>query len=303
MLQMLMTEIDGIQVRQLRDKLHLNHGPIDLLLRAEGEPGEVRAAYENATRRFKTILNDLVRELPILRRELSTTEVEANEAPSGNVARQMYRVCTPYRSVRLSPMAAVAGAVADTMLAALNERARLRRSWVNNGGDIAFDLEPGQRFCCGVVPDVGIGKVEGELNIIEHDPVRGVATSGWATRTQGGRSFSLGIADAVTVLAANAASADAAATMIANHVDLPEHDGINRDAAAEHDPDSDLGRRLVTTGVPLLNDSQCRLALERGARYARQLKSLGLIHFAILFLQKKFAVVGSDNYLQQVAWR
>ena len=50
--------------------------------------------------------------------------------------------------------------------------------------------------------------------------MRGIATSGWR-----GRSFSLGIADAVTVLAATAAEADAAATMIANAVDLPGHPG------------------------------------------------------------------------------
>jgi len=298
-----MTRGDRIQVGQVRDHLHLNHGPIDLLLHAEGEPGEVRVAYENANRRFNTILDDLVQELPLLRRELSTTEVEADETPCGNVAQQMYRVCLPYRAVRLSPMAAVAGAVADTMLVALNEKAQLRRSWVNNGGDIAFKLELGQQFCCGVVPDIGTSKVEGELNIAEQDPVRGVATSGWATRGQGGRSFSLGIADAVTVLAENAASADVAATMIANQVDLPQHDGINREQATEHDLDSDLGQRLITTGVPRLSDDECQQALDRGARYARQLKSLGRIHFAILFLQKKFAIVGNDNCLQHTAWR
>ncbi len=296
-----MTRVDGIQVGQVRDNLHLNHGPIDLLLHAEGEPGEVRAAYENASRRFKTVLNDLVQELPLLRRELSQSS--SNEMPSGCIARQMYHACLPYRSARLSPMAAVAGAVADNMLQALNEYTRLRRSWVNNGGDIAFNLEPDQRFCCGVVPELGASKVEGTLDIGAQDPVRGVATSGRATRGQGGRSFSLGIADAVTVLAEDAAKADVAATMIANQVDLPEHDGISRDMATEHDPDSDLGQRLVTTGVPRLNDDECQRALERGAGYARQLKSLGRIHFAILFLQKKFAVVGNDNCLREVAWR
>ncbi len=287
---------DGIQISQVRDNLHLNHGPIDLLLYAEGEPAEVRIAYENASQRFNTILSTLVDELPLLRRELS--QGDTGEPLSGSIARNMYRACHPYRSDRLSPMAAVAGAVADSMLHSLNKHTSLRRSWVNNGGDIAFNLESGQRFCCGVVPELGSSKVEGSLNISEHDPVRGVATSGWATKGQGGRSFSFGIADAVTVLAEDAAKADVAATMIANHVDLPQHNGIERDMAIEHDPDSDLGERLITTGVPQLNDDECKQALEHGVAYARQLKALGLIHFAVLFLQKQFAVVGNDNYLQ-----
>ena len=67
--------------------------------------------------------------------------------------------------------------------------------------------------------------------------MRGIATSGWR-----GRSFSLGIADAVTVLADRAAAADAAATIIANAVDLPGHPAIVRVPACELAPDSDLGR-------------------------------------------------------------
>jgi len=284
---------NGIQIGRVRENLHLNHGPIDLLIHADGDPGEVSAAYHNASHRFETVLTDLAQDLPLLRQELSTQKCSL-AYPTGNIARQMFRACLPHRSARLSPMAAVAGAVADTMLSALNEKTRLRRAWVNNGGDIAFSLEPGQRFCCGLVPEIVNAGVQGELNISVGDPVRGIATSGWATLGQGGRSFSLGIADAVTVLAKNAASADAAATLIANRVDLPEHNDIQRCAAEEMDPDSDLGQRLVTTGVPPLTDPECHRALERGARYARRLRSLGQIHCAILFLQKRFTVVGSD---------
>ncbi len=289
-----MIAANGIQIGQVREDLHLNHGPIDLLLHAEGEPAEVRIAYNNASRRFETVLTDLVRELPLLRRELPTGVVRPEFIPSGNITRQMFRACLPYRSTRISPMAAVAGAVADAMLAALNEKAELRRAWVNNGGDIAFSLESGQSFRCGLVPEIHNAGIQGELEMTKQDPVRGIATSGWPTQGQGGRSFSLGIADAVTVLAANAASADAAATLIANHVDLPEHSGIRRQAADELDPDSDLGPRLVTTGVPTLTNQERRRALERGAGYARELLSPGRIHFAILFLQKTFTTVGGE---------
>jgi ApbE superfamily uncharacterized protein (UPF0280 family) len=67
-----------------------------------------------------------------------------------------------------------------------------------------------------------------------------VATSGWRCKGKGGRSFSFGIADAVTVLAGSAAAADAAATVIANAVDLPGHGAITRRPASAIDPDSDL---------------------------------------------------------------
>src|SRR5690606_23265264 len=97
-----------------------------------------------------------------------------------------------------------------------------------------------------------------------------------------GRSFSLGIADAVTVLARTASQADAAATMIANAIDLPGHTGIVRLPACDIQPDNDLGERLVTRDVaPLIHD-EVTMALERGAVYARELLSRGLIEGAAL---------------------
>jgi ApbE superfamily uncharacterized protein (UPF0280 family) len=318
---------NGIQIGWAGDNLHLNHGPIDLLLHAEGTPAGVHAAYENASRLFHTVLIDLVQELPLLRTELPRNEIldelrnesgdkmlhEAKYTArnkvqnktrnrvlsghfrNGSVAQRMVQACLPLRSARLSPMAAVAGAVADYMLWALNEKVKLQRAWVNNGGDIAFSLNGDRKFHCGLVSEVGVGAITGDLWFNAGDPGRGIATSGRATRAGGGRSFSLGIADAVTVVAENAANADAAATLIANEVDLPEHEGIARKPATELDPDSDLGQRLVTTGVPLLTNHQCRQALESGAKYARKLHKLGQIYFAVLNLQKTFTVVGHST--------
>ena len=301
---MQVTSVDAIQITRVGDNLHLNHGPIDLLLHAQGEARQVQAAYDQVSACFGSTLGDLVQELPLLRQELSTTTPGTDQtAPIGPIARQMFDACMPYHEARLSPMAAVAGAVADSLLAAMKQTGQLQRAWVNNGGDIAFSLAQGEQFCCGVVPEVSTSRIMGSLTISAQDPVRGVATSGWATQDQGGRSFSLGIADAVTVLANNAADADVAATMIANQVDLPEHPDISRAKASELAPDSDLRERLVTTGVPRLSEQQCQKALERGASYARKLKSRGLLHFAILFLQNNFITVGSEKSLREVAWR
>jgi uncharacterized protein len=111
------------------------------------------------------------------------------------------------------------------------------------------------------------------------DPSRGIATSG-----RHGRSFSLGIADAVTVLARTASQADAAATVIANAVDLPGHPAIRRVPAHDLQPDSDLGPRLVTRGVDELSDDEVAAALDAGAARARALLAAGLIEGAVLRL-------------------
>ena len=104
------------------------------------------------------------------------------------------------------------------------------------------------------------------MTIDADDLVRGIATSG-----RHGRSFSRGIADAVTVLAKTAAQADAAATIIANAVDLPGHPAILRMPANELQPDSDLGCRLVTRDVGALTEQEIEEALEAGRRRAQQL--------------------------------
>jgi ApbE superfamily uncharacterized protein (UPF0280 family) len=166
------------------------------------------------------------------------------------------------------------------------DAADLNRAYVNNGGDIALHLGEGQHFSVGLVdrPDrPGLMKT----TIIDFaDPVRGIATSG-----RHGRSFSLGIADAVTVLAKTAAQADAAATIIANAVDLPGHPAIVRCPAHDLQPDSDLGARLVTRDVGALTRREIEEALEAGADKARVLLARGLIESAALRLHGETRIV------------
>jgi ApbE superfamily uncharacterized protein (UPF0280 family) len=123
-----------------------------------------------------------------------------------------------------------------------------------------------------------------------------VATSG-----RGGRSFSLGIADAVTVLAVGAAEADAAATIVANDVDLPGHPGILRRPACDLQPDSDLRTLPVTVSVKSLEIGEVEEALDRGLRSATSLAARGLILAAALHLQGQTRCVGATNAKPQVA--
>ena len=339
------------QIRLLPDgrRLHLNDGPIDLVLEAFGPTAEITEAYRAAAQRFETVLDKLCSELTFLRRP---TQVPARSGlspthwyecpslsregmhqpasfsreaaqdysprrkpwetggksqspkgaketrslapahghlPQGAVARRMVAAVTPFAAETfITPMAAVAGAVADEILAAMTANANLPRAYVNNGGDIALHLAPGERFTVGMVERPDRPSLLGTTTIHAHQPIRGIATSGWR-----GRSFSLGIADAVTVLADTAAMADAAATIIANAVDVPGHSAITRVPACELAPDSDLGPRRVTQAVGDLGSDEVDAALSSGLQVADRLLKANLIRAAALNLQSRTRVVGA----------
>jgi ApbE superfamily uncharacterized protein (UPF0280 family) len=273
------------QRRRLDDgRLHLHDGPIDLIIEAFGETSAVEGAYVAAWRRFATILDELCTELPLLRADPSGAQT-----PCGPVARRMAAAVAPFRVRRfLTPMAAVAGAVAEEVLEAMTSGRRLARAYVNDGGDIALHLGPGESFSIGLIDRPDRPSLFGRAAIGAADSVRGVATSGWR-----GRSFSLGVADAVTALAASAALADAAATLIANAVDIPGHPGIERAPACALDPQSDLGERGVTVAVGPLTPGEIERALASGAAEAELWRGAGLIEAAALRLGEGTRLVGA----------
>ncbi len=276
-------------------RLHLHDGPIDLIVEAFGAPVEIKAAYRGAAARFVTVLDELCSELLTLRRAWA---LEA-EWPSGAVARRMVAAVSPYAGQYfITPMATVAGAVAEEILAAMVAAAELSRAYVNDGGDIALHLSEAENFVVGMVerPDRLSGSLLGTSTVHWSDPVRGIATSGWR-----GRSFSFGIADAVTVLADRAAAADAAATIIANAVDLLGHPSVVRVPACELAPDSDLRDRRVTQAVGAITHEEANLALQAGTRTAELLLRMGLIRSSALSLQGETRIVGDLRRSQSIA--
>jgi uncharacterized protein len=269
-------------------RLHLQDGPIDLIVEARGSETSLRAAYDAAVRRFTGLLDELCDELALLR----TVADPEQCLLQGAVARRMHAAVAPLAVDHfITPMAAVAGAVAEEILDAMVQVARLERAYVNNGGDIALYLADGAQFTVGLVDRPDQPGLMTTTMIEADDPSRGIATSG-----RHGRSFSLGIADAVTVLAPTAAQADAAATIIANAVDLPGHPAIVRCRADELQPDSDLGARLVTRGVDVLEQCEILSALEAGADKASALLAAGLIDGAALRLQRETRVVALKDF-------
>jgi uncharacterized protein len=280
-----------ILARLSAGRLHLTDGPIDLVIKAQGDARAVRRAYAGARLRFEGLLAELVAELELLRGRLG----EVYPALEGPVARRMADAAWPYRNSFVTPMVAVAGAVAEAVLAAMVEAAPLRRAFVNNGGDIALHLAAGEHVDIGVMRSLeefqalaAARRPEAFVRIAWQSPVRGVATSG-----RHGRSFSLGIADAVTVLARTAAEADAAATMIANAVDVDDP-AVLRRPARELDPDSDLLDIPVTIAVGALGDEKIAAALACGRERAEALMASGRIEGALISLAGRWESVGVD---------
>ena len=263
---------------------HFQHGPIDIIIGATGDRVAIEAAQEQAWQRFQSILSELVAELPALR-----CRVQGPCPVVGVTARRMWSACRPYQSSFITPMAAVAGAVAQELLPAY-QGAGIHRAWVNNGGDIALHLARGHSLRVGLYANVerfdaeqlenGLS-LDGQIDIHSTSPVRGIATSGWR-----GRSFSLGIADSVTVLARTAADADAAATAVANAVNILDA-CIIRQPASDIKDNSDLGDLLVTVNVPRLSAGKIDMALASGLARALELRSRGLISSAFLVCQNR----------------
>ena len=278
------------QIRRLPDghRLHMHDGPIDIILEAWGAPAEVNQAYRAAAQRFPSILDELCSELPNLR-----TAADKIERLKGRIARRMLEAVLPYAASNfITPMAAVAGSVAEEILNAMTAAAHLSRAYVNDGGDIALHLSPGETFEIGMVERPEKPTLLGSVIMTSSSAVRGIATSGWR-----GRSFSLGIADSVTVLACSASAADAAATIIANAVDLPGHPAITRVSACELAPDSDLGSLLVTQDVAALSPPEIDRALHCGLATASDLLHRNLIMAAALSLQGEVRLIGETPQL------
>jgi len=137
------------QIALLADgrRLHLQDGPIDLIVEARGSEANVRAAYDAAVQRFTGLLDELCEELPLLRQAADPARCPLR----GTVARRMHEAVAPFASEHfITPMAAVAGSVAEEILGAMLQKAQLERAYVNNGGDIALHLADGEHFTVGL---------------------------------------------------------------------------------------------------------------------------------------------------------
>lgn len=270
------------------DRVFLNYGPVQMLLMARAHGLAMTEQLQQAAAYVIRILSDLAEVQKQARDVLTLDEVDLSPYPLS--LRLMVEAVLETGDRTLTPMAAVAGTFADLAGDWLVEKGA-SKVMINNGGDIALRLLGNETTKLGLTPSIESSRYSHILSLTAEDKIGGVATSGL-----GGRSFTKGIASAVTVVAKTARVADACATLIANHC-WAEDPGITRLPAEFLDPNTDIPGHLVTVKVGNLSPQIKAEALENGLHKARELKLLGCIHGAVLFLDDLVVMI-PDNLCQ-----
>lgn len=240
-------------------QVFVDFGPVSMVITAsrngEGDTQLCRAAFPV----IAACLEDLRPSLEMLRRYPPQVELEQLAGAGETMARAVLRTGDPW----LTPMAAVAGTVADAVADFLFAQGA-EKVTANNGGDIALRLAPGQSLGLGVLYDLERGGVDRVVHLTAEKGVGGVATSGL-----GGRSLTTGIASGVTVFSCRCAQADALATLLADRscIDSP---AVHTRLAGELDPDSDIADLPVVVSVEPLSREEKERALEQVLREAEE---------------------------------
>jgi uncharacterized protein len=203
------------------------------------------------------------------------------------VLRLMIRAAEATGEDAMTPLAAVAGAIAQQALAAALA-AGAGTVVVENGGDVAVSVEAGDTIRLGVARGIHDRSLERVALLSHGDGIGGVCTSGL-----GGRSFTLGLADAAVAFGADAAGADACATLLANStfMDVP---AVERSPAESLDPDTDIPGFMVVTHVGALSSSEITKALGQAEERAQGFVRAGLLKGAVVAVQGRAVVVPDE---------
>lgn len=264
-------------------KLYIDNGPVQMYISAERYGQPLSKAVRKTEKKVNDLLIALTKVLPYAQRpwpELS------NSGNFPKVLENMIKAVAATQDEKMTPMAAVAGAFADIIADFLVEHGATKVI-VNNGGDIAVRLKSGESIRVGISPQVG-AKPTHFINVTADSKIGGIATSGL-----GGRSFTLGVANAVVILAKQATTADACATHIANSTNI-DSPAVTRCLAHTIDPYTDIPNLLVTTKLEKLQRYEVLTALDNGLSRVKQLKKEGLIYGAIIFVQDQMRVWPED---------
>ncbi len=257
-------------------------GPMRLIIRAwkRGQP-QTEIACQAAKESF-SFLESLARFRP----ELSLPFKKKRFQPEDNLARVMLKSVKAVGDDDLTPMAAVAGTIADAVADWLFDRG-MSKVLVDNGGDIAIRLAENETATVGVRPKINSMEISHVIRLDDRSPSWGVTTSGL-----GGRSLTRGIASAVTALADSASAADAAATSIANQCYV-EDNGIVQVPAEQIDPDTDLTGIKVTVKMNSLSREKILSAVDKAFKKADYLSQKKIIIGAFIALEDVFAMTKS----------
>ncbi len=257
-------------------------GPMRLSIRAwkdnrpqqelSRQAAEESFAYLEAVAKHQAVLSDFAENIKAL--------------PENDLVQRMIQSVRAIGDIDLTPMAAVAGTIADAVADWLFIRGSTKVV-VDNGGDIAIRLTANETAAVGIRPRITHLDISHVVNLDDRQPSWGVTTSG-----RGGRSFTRGIASAVTVIADNASIADAAATSIANAC-FVEDDSIVQIPAEQMDPNTDLAGVKVTVSVELLSPGKMAQAVQTALSKAGTLCRQKLIVGALIALEDVFTMTQS----------
>jgi len=265
-------------------------GPMRLVIRAWNKKQPQTKLARRAAEESISYLERIARCRPLLSRPIPDIE----DLPGDELALGMINSTRAIGDHDLTPMAAVAGTIADAVANWLFER-EATRVIVDNGGDIAVRLAKGESVTVGVRPRVTSRHISHVINLDSDHSAWGVTTSG-----VGGRSLTRGIASAVTVLSTRASVADAAATAIANACFVKD-DRIIQQPAAKMDPISDLKDIPVTTEVGPLSSEKVLAAIKSARQKAEDLSDKGIILGAFIALGSVYTMTdGLKRYIQSV---
>ncbi len=253
----------------------VDHGPMRMFIHVYEDGRRLTGLAKEGAGLAIKLLEELSRYLPVIK--MRSRDIQSNER-FPEVVQRMIQSTRSMDSPDLTPLAAVAGTTAE-MVADFIFNKGGTKVIVDNGGDIAIRLREGEVARVGIKTEINAKQ---PAYLIEMDAAMGIG--GVATSGLGGRSFTKGIASAVTVLAENASLADAAATVIGNFTDV-EDPCIERKLAEKIYPDTDIAGQWVTTKVGKLVPEKVEQALEKGLSKSKMLLQKGLIRGTFIALQ------------------
>lgn len=231
-------------------KVFIDYGPVSMVLMAFQGEEPLTGLCQSAFAIVDAALREITQSLPYLR--LPPLQIPADTLTG--LPLKMLEAVLAVGEPTLTPMATVAGAVSDAVADWLFEQGA-SRVIVNNGGDIALRLLPGEKVRVGILSNLAKGEIDTIVPIISEQGIGGIATSGL-----GGRSFTRGIANAVSVFSSRCILADALATHLANRTLIPSAQ-IKMAKAGSIDPLSDIAELDIVTEVGSLTDAEVAASL------------------------------------------
>lgn len=237
-------------VQILPDKrILVEYGPITMVITIE----DAKESLEQTRKRIAKTVYYILEELAEDMQSLKSYPVGEVYLGKSQIAKNMWKSVKMTGHRWLTPMAAVAGSVADKV-ADVIEATGAEKIIVNNGGDISIRIKKDHQVKIGVRNSLGAKAEIEAYNITYQSPIRGIATSGF-----GGRSYTQGVADSLTVFAGSASVADAFATYLANMTHISSKH-VKEQLVGTFDPESDIADQRVVTEIGDLDKEEIERA-------------------------------------------